>query len=76
MAIVFTSDVVLPDMSGDRVASQFLASNPLGCVVFMTGYSDSAGLVEAARRGKVAILQKPFALVELAKRIRETLDRP
>jgi two-component system, cell cycle sensor histidine kinase and response regulator CckA len=70
------TDVVLPDTSGDRVAQRFRAQNPLGCVAFMTGYSDSTDLIETARKENAIILQKPFALAQLSRRIREVLDQP
>jgi signal transduction histidine kinase/ActR/RegA family two-component response regulator len=69
-------DVVLPDIRGDRVSQEFRAVNPLGRVVFMTGYTDSTGFVESAQREDMAILQKPFTPSELAARIRQVLDQP
>ena len=69
------ADVVLPDIPGDRVAREFRSVNPLGRVVFMTGYTDSTAFVETAQKENVTILQKPFTLSELTTRIRKVLDQ-
>ncbi|HUI71016.1 MAG TPA: PAS domain S-box protein [Spirochaetia bacterium] len=69
-------DIVLPDMRGDVVAREFSAANPLGRIVFMTGYADATDLPESAKRIGALVLQKPFALSELAARMRQALDQP
>ncbi len=67
-------DVVLPDIRGDRVAQEFRLAFPKGKVVFMTGYTDTTGLVETVQRESAAILQKPFTLSSLGRRVRLALD--
>jgi DNA-binding NtrC family response regulator len=70
------ADIVLSDTRGEVVAQEFSAANPFGRIVFMTGYSDSEDFAQSVQRRGAFILQKPFALSELAKRIREALDQP
>jgi len=69
-------DLGLPDIRGDKVAQEFLTACPHGRILFMTGYAESAGLLDAATGEKAAILEKPFSLSNLTVRIRQVLDRP
>ncbi|MFN3945644.1 MAG: CHASE domain-containing protein [Allosphingosinicella sp.] len=69
IALLFT-DMVMPEMTGGRLAEAARRLRPDLPILFTTGYSpDNAG--DAADG---AVLQKPFALHQLAARIREELD--
>ncbi len=68
------TDVVLPEMSGPRLALRLLARRPDLRVLYMSGYPG-----DAAPGGEVrdeAVLQKPFTVQELLVRVREVLDEP
>jgi two-component system cell cycle sensor histidine kinase/response regulator CckA len=67
------SDVVMPEMSGAELRARLAALRPDLPVLLMSGFAAD----ELVRQGLVArgtaVLQKPFAGVELAHRIRESL---
>ena len=69
------SDLMMPEMSGREFASRLMLSRPDVKVLFMSGYTDD----EVVRRGLVegdgAFIQKPFALEELARKVRVVLRR-
>ncbi|NYJ10873.1 PAS domain S-box-containing protein [Rhizobium leguminosarum] len=73
--LIFT-DVVLPGgMSGADVVARARELQPSIRALFTTGYSRNA-IVHQGRLDKgVHLLQKPFALADLALRIRNVLDR-
>lgn len=68
------SDVVMPKMSGPRLAEQLAAERPTMKVLFVSGYAETTVL----RHGKIDVtarfLQKPFSLKTLAGKIREVLE--
>jgi response regulator RpfG family c-di-GMP phosphodiesterase len=66
----------MPRMGGGELAQQLVSARPDVRVLFISGYPDDAivhqGLVEKG----AALLQKPFALVEFTRKVREVLDVP
>ena len=73
---LLVTDVLMPQMRGLELAKKVSAYHPDIAVIFMSGYSEE-NLVEyqlvSARN--VAMLQKPFELEQLARTIREALDK-
>ena len=67
------SDVVMPELSGRELAEQAVKLRPGMKVMFMSGYTHDIILKEGVQKG-TAFLQKPFTPVELAQKVRETLD--
>jgi two-component system cell cycle sensor histidine kinase/response regulator CckA len=69
------TDVVMPGMSGGGLGERLAIERPGLPVLFISGFADEdvigRGLLEAGR----PFLQKPFALVDLARKVREVLDR-
>jgi two-component system, cell cycle sensor histidine kinase and response regulator CckA len=67
------SDVVMPQMSGPNLAERLAAERPRMKVLFVSGYAENTIL----RHGKIdvtaCLLQKPFGLNALARKIRELL---
>jgi len=63
------TDVVMPGMSGRRMAERLLKQRPAMRVLFVSGYGEP---VEA--QGSAAFLQKPFTTEELALKIREVMQ--
>ncbi len=73
---LLVTDVIMPGMSGRELADSLLQSRPDLKVLYMTGYTDDTlvrhGLVEEG----VAVLEKPFAPDELARKVRDILGPP
>jgi PAS domain S-box-containing protein len=69
------TDVVMPGMSGGGLGERLAHERPGLPILFISGFADEdvigRGLLEAGR----PFLQKPFALVDLARKVREVLDR-
>ena len=65
------TDVVMPLMKGTQLADQIQAIAPSTKVLLMSGYQTSA-ITPSGR----PFMAKPFSIDELARRVRETLDRP
>jgi len=70
------SDVTMPGITGDRLASQLLEINPELRVLLCTGYTDRLAANDAQRIGVHAVLNKPLTVEELAVKVREALDQP
>ncbi|HEY6392919.1 MAG TPA: response regulator [Bryobacteraceae bacterium] len=62
------TDVVMPEMSGRRMAEHMLTQRPEMRVLFVSGYGEP---LEA--QANTAFLQKPFKTEDLALKIREVL---
>jgi two-component system cell cycle sensor histidine kinase/response regulator CckA len=69
------TDVVMPEMSGSDLADYASALRPHLKVLFVSGYTDDMVVRHGVLMGDVAYLQKPFGPVELARKVREVLDR-
>jgi CheY-like chemotaxis protein len=61
------TDVVMPGMSGRKMAECLIQHRPDMRVLYVSGYGDPAS------GGDAALLQKPFSTQELALKIREVL---
>jgi two-component system cell cycle sensor histidine kinase/response regulator CckA len=68
------TDVVLPLRSGGELAAALRARRPDLPAIFMSGYADDQ--VSLPREAGDTFLQKPFGPESLARKVRETLDRP
>jgi DNA-binding NtrC family response regulator len=68
------TDVVMPRISGPRLAEQLADDRPDMKVLFVSGYAERTVL----QHGKIDItqrfLQKPFSLKTLARKVREVLE--
>jgi len=68
-------DVVLPKLNGPAAYARICAEKPDVPVIFATGYSPEMELLHSAQELGLTVLQKPYVPRELARRVRETLDR-
>ena len=68
------TDVVMPGISGRVLAEQLQHSRPGIKILFMSGYSEEAVLLQGMQNLGAHFLQKPFTPEELGLRVREILD--
>ena len=71
--LLFT-DVVMPNLGGRELSQHLIQSRPRMKVLFMSGYPDHATWSSDLVDDAAAVLQKPFPLDTLARRIRNLLD--
>ena len=70
------SDVVMPQMSGRKLADRLLKIRPELKVLFMSGYAENAIVHHGILDAGIALLQKPLLPEALARRVREVLEAP
>jgi PAS domain S-box-containing protein len=68
------TDVVMPGLSGPQLADRLTARRPETRVVFMSGYPEAQDPALGFSLNGRSYLQKPFALADLAEKIRLALD--
>ena len=68
------TDVIMPGMSGRQLAEKILSTRPETKIVYMTGYTDDMVVQHKVLEPGVRLLQKPFTKVDLAMKVRATLD--
>jgi PAS domain S-box-containing protein len=73
VTLLFT-DIVMPDMSGWKLAEFAARTLPDLKIVFTSGYAPEATRQEVSSFANSTILTKPFSIEQLAARIREALD--
>jgi PAS domain S-box-containing protein len=70
------TDVVMPQMSGRELAEQLTGSRPGLRVLYTSGYTDGEIDEDGALDAGVSFVGKPFSPDELARKVRELLDKP
>jgi len=70
------TDVIMPLMGGRELAERLKADHPNLKVIFFSGYTDNSIVHHGVLEEGVSFIQKPFAMDDLALKIREVLDTP
>ncbi len=70
------TDVVMPKLGGGELAKLLCALRPGMRVLYMSGYTDGAISQHGVLGEGVLLLEKPFTGDQLARLVREALDRP
>jgi two-component system cell cycle sensor histidine kinase/response regulator CckA len=68
-------DAVLPKINGSEAYARISAEKQDVPVIFATGYSPEMELLHSAQELGLTVLQKPYVPREMARRVRERLDR-
>jgi len=68
------SDVGLPGLNGRQVADAARLLRPGLKVIFMTGYAETAATAQGFLEPGMALIAKPFAMAELAAKIRAAVE--
>jgi signal transduction histidine kinase len=71
--LLFT-DIVMPETDGRRLADEATRRRPLLKVLYMTGFTRNAVVHNGMLDPGVNFIAKPFALDDLARKIRQVLD--
>jgi two-component system cell cycle sensor histidine kinase/response regulator CckA len=69
------TDVVMPGMSGRQLQEILAATSPEVKYLFMSGYAAGTLNQQGVQDGDAHLLQKPFTRLQMARRVREALDR-
>jgi CheY-like chemotaxis protein len=70
---LLVTDVVMPELGGRELAEAALKLRPGLKVVFVSGHTEDVILKEGVQQG-AAFLHKPFTPMQLAQKVRDTLD--
>jgi two-component system cell cycle sensor histidine kinase/response regulator CckA len=68
------TDVLMPNIGGRELAERLTQERPRMKVLFMSGYTEQTSLGGEAVGQPAAVLQKPFSMDNLARKIRNVLD--
>jgi len=68
------TDVILPGISGVKLAERLAATHPHMRVLYVSGYTADAIVHHGGQGPNFAFLSKPFSLSALARKIRSVLD--
>ena len=70
------TDVVMPRMSGREFANQLLQVRPNTKLLYVSGYADDIVLHNGISRDGMFLLQKPYSLKQLARKVQTLMATP
>jgi two-component system, cell cycle sensor histidine kinase and response regulator CckA len=68
-------DMIMPWMSGSETFDALKLINPQVKVILSSGYSIDGEAAEIMNKGCLTFIQKPFNIVDISRKIRETLNK-
>jgi len=71
---LLVTDVIMPKASGREVAEHAAQKFPAMKVLYISGYTDDAVVLNGVLAANVAFLQKPFSPDTLVRKVRQVLD--
>ena len=69
------TDVVMPGLSGRKLAERLQQIHPEAKVLYMSGYTDNAIAHHGILEPGINFIQKPFTVGSLSRKVREVLDK-
>jgi len=69
------TDLIMPDLTGDKLVLEIIAIRPDMPVIIISGFTDAIDNDKFKQTSNKAFMSKPFKPQELAKTIRQVLDR-
>jgi hypothetical protein len=70
------TDMVMPGMSGGDLSARIAEISPRMKMLFTSGYTDDVILREVMVDKTARFITKPYAAVDLRRKVREVLDTP
>ena len=67
-------DLIMPRLGGRETYERIRAHGRTVPVIFMTGYSPDALKSDLFKEAETLLVQKPYAIEELGRKVREVLD--
>ncbi len=71
---LLVTDIVMPEMSGRKLAESLRTLHPAARTLFMSGFTEGDVLQQGLVEPGAAFIEKPFSPEKLAERVREALD--
>ncbi len=68
------TDMIMPGLTGKKLAHEILKNRPNMPVIVCTGFSDLVGVDQLTEAGIKGVLYKPITIYHLAQVIRQTLE--
>ncbi len=68
------TDIIMPEMNGLDLSRRIMSIRPALKTLFMSGYTNNIIAHQGLLDEKTHFIQKPFSLINLATKVRETLD--
>lgn len=72
---LLVTDVIMPQMSGRKLAELLTPARPDLRVIYLSGYTDDDLFQQGVSKTETAFVQKPFSAKTLTQMVREVLDR-
>ncbi len=69
------TDIIMPELSGIKLAEEYTRRFPKGKILFISGYTERAIYRNGMLKEGADLLQKPFTPLKLAQKVREVLDK-
>ncbi|NTW48545.1 MAG: PAS domain S-box protein [Chlorobiales bacterium] len=69
------TDVIMPEMNGSELAKELHRSSPDMKILFMSGYAANVIAESEMQEEGANFLQKPFTMMDMARKIREVMDK-
>ena len=69
------TDMTMPQMTGEKLAEEILKTRPDIPIILCTGYSERMDEQKSKEKGIGALIMKPIVMSDIAKTVRQVLDR-